>query len=172
MAEPFLGEVRMFAGNFAPNGWAFCDGQLVSISQNTALFTLLGTLYGGDGVSTFALPDLRGRAPVHAGQGAGLSPYVQGQSGGTETETLQVAQMPAHSHLVSSDNGDTGASSQPSNQLLASSGGATIYNSKPDSTMNPSMIQNAGGSQPHNNIQPYLCVSFIIAVQGYYPPRS
>ena len=172
MAEPFLGEIRMFGGNFAPTGWALCNGQLLSIAQNTALFSILGTYFGGDGVTTFGLPNLQGRVAVHWGQGAGLSPYNLGQNGGSENVVLQVNQMPAHSHLVSSDTGDTGASSHPNGQLLASSGANAIYNKNADSTMNPSMIQNAGGSQPHPNIQPYQCVTFIIALQGIYPSRN
>jgi microcystin-dependent protein len=172
MAEPFLGEIRMFGGNFAPRGWALCNGQLLPISQNTALFSLLGTTFGGDGVSTFGLPNLQGRVPIHWGQGAGLSNYNLGQVGGAENVTLQVAQMPAHSHLVSSDSGDTGASSHPNGQLLASSGANAIYNKNADSTMLPSMIQNTGGNQPHANVQPYLSVTFMIALQGIYPSRN
>lgn len=172
MAEPFLGEIRMFCGNFAPTGWALCNGQLLSIAQNTALFSILGTSFGGDGVQTFALPNLQSRVPIHWGQGAGLSPYNLGQSAGAENVTLLQNQMPAHSHLVSSDTGDVGTSSHPNGQLLASSGAATIYNANADSTMNPAMIQNAGGNQPHTNIQPYLCLTFIIALQGIYPSRS
>jgi microcystin-dependent protein len=173
MAEPYLGEIRMFGGNFAPNGWALCNGQLLSISQNTALFSLLGTTYGGDGVSNFALPNLQGRVPIHAGQGAGLSPYTQGQSSGSENVTLIVNQMPVHNHAVSAVTGTQGTTSHPNGQFLASSGAATIYNnSSPDSAMSPAMIQNAGGNQPHSNIQPYLCVTFIIAMQGIYPSRN
>jgi microcystin-dependent protein len=172
MADPFLGEIRLFGGNFAPQGWALCNGQLLSISQNTALFSILGTTYGGDGIQTFALPNLQGRVPIHWGQGAGLSAYNLGQSGGSENVTLLVNQIPAHSHLVSSDAGDQGASSHPNGQLLASSGATSIYNNNADSTMNPAMIQNTGGSQPHPNVQPYLCVTFIIALQGIFPSRG
>lgn len=172
MAEPFIGEIRMFGGNFAPIGWALCDGTLLPIAQNTALFSILGTTFGGNGVSNFALPDLRGRVPIHAGQGPGLSPYIQGQSSGSESVTLTVNQIPTHNHLVNADSGDTGASSHPRGLYLASSGANPIYNSNPDSTMNQNMIQPMGGNQPHSNVQPYLCVSFIIALQGIFPSRS
>ncbi|MGO9060293.1 MAG: phage tail protein [Candidatus Binataceae bacterium] len=172
MAEPFIGEIRMFGGNFAPSGWALCDGQLLSISQNTALFSSLGTSFGGDGVRTFALPDLRGRVPIHAGQGPGLSPYTLGESGGAESVTLVIGQIPTHNHLVNADTGDNGASSHPNGQYLASTGATSIYNSNPDSTMNPNMIQPVGGSQPHTNVEPFLCVNFIIALQGIFPSRN
>jgi len=132
----------------------------------------LGTTYGGDGVNTFALPDLRGRVPIHAGQGPGLSPYIQGQSNGSENVTLSVNQIPAHNHLVNADSGDNGASSHPRGQYLASTGANSIYNSNPDSTMNQNMIQPVGGDQPHSNVQPYLCVTFIIALQGIFPSRG
>jgi microcystin-dependent protein len=173
MSEPFLGEIRMFGGNFAPRGWAFCDGQILSIAQNTALFSLLGTTYGGDGRTTFALPDLRGRAPVHAGQGPVLSPYSLGQSGGSESVTLNTSQMPSHNHLVNVDTGDNGTTSHPNGQYLASTGSISIYNNATDgSTLNQGTVQTAGGSQPHSNLQPYLCVDFIIALEGIYPSRN
>jgi microcystin-dependent protein len=173
MSEPFLGEISMFGGNFAPRGWAFCDGQLLSISQNTALFSLLGTTYGGDGRTTFALPDLRGRVPLHQGQGPGLGSYTLGQNGGSENVTLTTGQMPSHNHLVNVDTGDNGTTSHPNNQYLASSGGVSIYNSVTDSsTLNPGTVQAAGGNQPHANLQPYLCIDFIIALEGIYPSRN
>jgi microcystin-dependent protein len=171
MADPFLGEIRMFGGNFAPQGWALCNGQLLPISQNTALFAILGTTFGGDGRTNFALPNLQGRAPLHWGQGAGLSAYALGQSGGSENVTLSVSQMPAHNHLVGCDAGDNGSTSHPNGQLPASTGGPAIYHANPDATMHQAMIQSAGGGQPHTNIQPYLCVTFIIALQGIFPSR-
>jgi microcystin-dependent protein len=173
MADPFLGEIRMFGGNFAPIGWALCAGQILPISQNTALFSLLGTTYGGNGTTTFALPDLRGRVPLSFGQGPGLSNYVLGQASGSENVTLISNQMPAHAHAVSAVAGNQGTSSHPNNQFLASSGSAVIYNAgPPDSSMNAGMIQNTGGNQPHPNLQPYLCLNFIIALQGIYPSRN
>ena len=172
MADPFIGEIRMFAGNFAPVGWALCDGQIMSIAQNTALFSILGTTYGGNGVNTFGLPDLRGRVPIHMGQGIGLSDYALGEVSGEENVALTTSQMPAHSHLVNADSGDRGTSSHPNGQLLASSGTDSIYSSNADSTMSPNMIQAAGANQPHSNIQPFLCVNFIIALNGIFPSRS
>jgi microcystin-dependent protein len=161
------------SAEIAPRGWALCDGQLLPISQNTALFSILGTTYGGDGRTTFALPDLRGRVPVHQGQGPGLSSYDLGQSAGSENVTLSTSQMPSHNHLVNVDTGDNGTTSHPNNQYLASSGGVSIYNSVTDSsTLNPGTVQAAGGSQPHSNLQPYLCIDFIIALEGIYPSRN
>jgi microcystin-dependent protein len=175
MAEPFLGEIRMFAGNFAIYGWAFCEGQLLPISQNTALFSLLGTTYGGNGTSDFALPDLRGRTPVHAGQGAGLSPYVIGQVGGAETVTLTEAQVAAHTHAVNACNG-TGTLVPAAGHYWANDGatrGAQVYASTANTTMNPAVFaQSAGGGQPVSNIIPYLAVSFIISLFGIYPSRN
>lgn len=184
MAEPYLGEIRMFAGNFAPQGWAFCNGQILSISQNVALFSLLGTYYGGNGTSTFALPDLRSRVAIHQGQGQGLSPYNVGQVGGVENVALTVAQLPAHSHNVTCDATSTSRAttgfgqsvgSTPANNFpgLAAVAGEGVYSTGPAaSTMNPAMIAPNGGNQPHTNIQPYLSVSFIIALQGIYPSRN
>ena len=179
MAEPFIAEIRMFGGNFAPVNWAFCDGSLLSISQNSALFSLLGTTFGGNGTTNFALPDLRGRVPVHAGSGPGLSPYALGQSGGTETVNLSVAQMPAHNHLVQ-PNCTAGVPQSPVNDPAnafpaateSSTGGPAIYGTPAGATMGATPSAVAGGSQPHPNIQPYLCVNFIIALQGIYPSRS
>ena len=169
--EPMIGEIKMFAGNFAPRGWLLCDGQLLSIQAYSALFSLLGTTYGGDGRNTFGLPDLRGRVPIHAGQGGGLSDYHQGHSGGTETVTLTESHMPAHNHSVSNAQGPVDSSDPESNMLTA--GESQIYSSQPaQSNMNPSMINNAGGGQAHNNIQPYLAINFIIAIEGVYPARS
>ena len=173
MAEPFLGQIIMFAGNFAPVGWAFCDGQLLPISQNTALFSLLGTTYGGTGITTFALPDLRGRVPLHVGQGPGLSSYVLGQVGGAENATLQVTNLPSHTHSVNcSSSGGNQAS--PGGNFLAveSTGTSANYSSgPPDSAMNAQALGPVGGNQPFSIQQPYGCVTFVIALQGIYPSR-
>lgn len=178
MSEPFLGEVRMFGGNFAPTGWALCNGQLLPISQNTALFSILGTYFGGDGQTTFALPDLRSRVPIHQGQGLGLSPYTQGQQAGSEQITLLQNQMPAHTHIVSASGTTANASTAAGNFLATAapargqSSAADIYGPSASATMSPAMVAPAGNSLPHANIQPSLCVTFIIALQGIYPSRS
>jgi len=173
MSEPFIAEVRIFAGNFPPRGWAFCDGQLLPISQNTALFSLIGTTYGGDGRTTTALPNLQGRAPMHAGRGPGLTPRNLGQRGGTETVTLSEAQMPQHSHtLVASEEetGDAGATTPVGNWFGA---GIQLYqDAAPDVQMSGAMLPNTGGGQDHNNLQPYLAMYFIIALVGQYPSRN
>ena len=171
MSEPFVGEIRMFGFNFEPQGWAFCDGQLLSISQNAALFSLLGTTYGGDGVSTFALPDLRSRVPVSQGQGEGLSSYAEGQAGGTETVTLAAAQMPAHTHAVSASSSPA-ASERPARVLARSPDHSYVPEPDTDTVMNAKMIGAAGNSQPHDNIQPYLVLNFCIALQGVFPARE
>ncbi len=169
VAYPYLGEIMMFAGNFAPSGWAFCNGSLVSISSNTALFSLLGTMYGGDGVTSFALPDFRGRVPIHAGTGSGLSSYAVGQHGGEETHTLVTNEMPSHNHAANADVSN-GTSPSPSNNLPAvNSEGIEHYGSTQNGSMNANAIGATGGSQPHNNIQPYLTVTFCIATAGTYP---
>jgi microcystin-dependent protein len=172
MSEPFVGEIRMFGFNFAPQGWAQCNGQLLPIDQNTALFSLLGTTYGGDGRTTFALPDLRSRVPVGQGQGPGLSSYAEGQAGGAETVTLVAAQMPGHTHPVKASSGPAN-SDQPGGRALARSA-SHIYTAKPDTStvMNADMLGDAGNSQPHDNIQPYLAVNFCIATAGIFPSRS
>ncbi len=172
MSEPFLGEIRMFGFGFAPQGWALCNGQLLPISQNTALFSLLGTTYGGDGRTTFALPDMRSRVPVCQGQGPGLSSYAEGQAGGAETVTLAAAQMPGHTHPVKASSG-AADSDQPGGRALARSA-SHIYTAKPDTStvMNADMLGDAGGSQPHGNIQPYLAVYFCIALTGIFPARN
>jgi microcystin-dependent protein len=171
--DPFLGEIRMFAGNFAPVGWAFCNGQVLPISQNTALFSLLGTTYGGNGTTTFALPNLQGRVAIHQGQGTGLSPYALGQTGGAENVALTTAQMPSHSHTTSTSSGAPAAQARPSSNIPGFSQSANIYsNGAGDSSFNNSFIQPSGGGQPHENVQPYCAVSFIISLQGIYPPRS
>lgn len=166
--EPMLGEIRMFAGNFAPRSWALCDGQLLPINQNQALFSILGTTYGGDGRTTFGLPDLRGRVPVHPGNGPGLSNYNLGQKAGVENVTLTSAQMPSHDHSLVAGSNDSQKS--PSGGLLANRG--EYSSNSPGATMGSSAIQNTGGSQSHTNIQPYQCVNFIIALQGVFPSRS
>lgn len=175
MAEPFLGQIIMAGFNFAPRTYAFCAGQLLSIAQNSALFSLLGTTYGGDGRVTFALPDLRSRVPVHMGQGPGLSYYSEGEAVGTETVTVLSSQLPQHNHLVAGSD-TTGGQTSPINHFPGKDGGeaATVYtNSNPPSgLMNPTMVALAGGSQPHNNMQPYLVINFCIALQGIYPSRN
>jgi microcystin-dependent protein len=171
MSEPFLGEIRMVGFNFAPRGWATCDGQILAIAQNTALFSLLGTQFGGNGQTTFALPDLRGRVPIHQGQGPGLSPRTIGEMAGETNHTLIMTEMPMHNHLVACNN--EGASTGRPAGAVPSVSGSNIYAASSDgSTMNPQMIGIAGGSQPHNNMQPYLCVNFVIALEGIYPSRS
>jgi microcystin-dependent protein len=172
MSEPFVGEIRMFGFNFAPLGWALCNGQLLPINENPALFSLLGTTYGGDGQATFALPDMQSRVPVGQGQGPGLSSYAEGQAGGAETVTLAAVQMPWHAHPVraSSSAADSG---QPDGRVLARAA-SHIYTAEPDTStvMNADMLGEAGDSQPHDNIQPYLAVNFCIALAGIYPSRS
>lgn len=175
MTDPFLAEIRMFGGNFAPNGWAFCNGQLMSISQNTALFALLGTNYGGDGRATFGLPNLMGAAPMQQGQGIGLSARWLGESGGQPAVTVVTSQMPAHTHSPNALDG-SGDATSPANAIWASAQlgriGTNMYsNAAPDQHMNPMTTGMTGGSQPHNNMPPYLCVSFIIALQGIFPQR-
>jgi microcystin-dependent protein len=178
MADPFLAEIRIFAGNFAPTGWALCNGQILAISQNTALFALLGTTYGGDGKTTFALPNLQGRVPIHQGQGPGLSEYFLGQSSGAPSVTLIQTEMPAHSHIAqaNADASSPQAGPAPGNVWGALPGRPApppIYvNSGPNTLMSPNALAIAGSSQPHNNMQPYLGLTFIIALQGIFPPRS
>lgn len=173
MANPYLGEIRIFAGNFAPKGWALCNGQLLAISSNTALFAIIGTYYGGNGTSTFALPNLQSRVAIHQGQGTGLSPYNVGQIGGTETITLNSQQMPRHNHNVNTFNGP-GGTIHPANAILGSTSSDKPYftGASDGSTLNPNAVSFAGNSQPHENIQPYQCVTFIIATQGIFPPRN
>ncbi len=168
--DPFIAEIVMFGGNFAPRGWAFCDGQLLPIAQNTALFSLIGTFYGGDGRTTFALPDLRGRVPVHPGHGPGLTSRTLGERGGTETETLTANQIPPHSHLLRANSGRAD-STDPSNATIAKANEDTYNENNTDVNMKGDTA-NAGGGQAHNNMQPYLCVNFIIALQGVFPSRS
>ena len=171
MANPFVAEIRIFGGNFAPIGWAFCDGQLMPISQNTALFSLLGTTYGGDGRTTFGLPDLRGRSPLHQGQGPGLTSRPLGEPAGVETVTLTQSQTPMHTHAIAG--GAAAAATTPGANLLGKPASAKIYGPATSIVpMSPSAIGPAGQNQAHDNRQPYLVLSFIIALQGIFPPRS
>ncbi|KAA3663380.1 MAG: phage tail protein [Chloroflexi bacterium] len=173
MSEPFVAEIRIFAGNFAPRGWAFCDGQLLPISQNTALFSLIGTTYGGDGRSTTALPNLQGSAPMHPGRGPGLTSRRLGQRGGVEFVTLSEAQMPNHTHTLTAANARAGVGS-PNGNAFNNSIGETAYQTTASNlvTMASAMDQNEGGSQAHNNLQPFIALNFIIALVGLYPSRS
>lgn len=194
--DPFLGQIIMFAGNFAPRGWAFCDGQLLPISQYSALFSILGTIYGGDGRTTFALPDLRGRVPMHPGNGPGLSSRRLGEKGGAETNILNVTQIPSHNHSASATasgaatgvlraSSGSGDSTTPSGNVLAETAEDNYSSAAPDVDMHANAVvinmsglnvnvtvANTGGNQPINNMQPYLCVNFIIALQGVFPSRS
>jgi microcystin-dependent protein len=173
MADPFVAEIRIFPFNFPAKGWAWCDGQLMPISQNTALFSLLGTTYGGDGKSTFALPNLQGRAPMHPGQGPGLSLHDLGEESGSQTVTLLTTEMPAHPHTMRGDTVDTADTNVPSpSASFAQSSGGTLYQASSNTQLAAQALTPAGGNQPHNNMQPYLTVYFNIALQGVYPPRS
>lgn len=176
MADPFVAEIRIFPFNFAPKGWAWCNGQLLPLSQNTALFSLLGTTYGGNGKSNFALPDLEGRAPMHPGQGPGLSLHDLGETGGSETVTLLESEIPAHSHTVVAQvpPADT---NQPGGHVWARASVGNVNPYQPPAgaplvSMSPSALTPAGGDQPHNNLQPYLTYNFNIALQGVFPPRG
>ena len=169
MAQPYVGEIRMFAGNFAPAGWMFCEGQLLPISENETLFNLIGTTYGGDGESTFALPDLRGRVPIHMGTGGGLSTYILAETGGTEEVTLTVNQIPGHTHSLLASAAIANQTA-PAGNVLAQSTAASIYiEDVPTANMAATAIGPVGGSQPHTNFQPYLCVNFIISLFGLFP---
>ena len=172
MSEPFVGEIRMFAGNFAPRGWAFCDGQLLAVSQNDALFSLLGTIYGGDGRTTFGLPDLRGRIPIHAGHGPGLSSRQLGARSGQEAVTVTVNQLPAHSHPLQATT-DLADETSPAGAVPAQPSAAQLYFANaPSQAAASAAITNVGGSQSHTNLMPSLCVHFIIALFGIYPSRN
>ena len=172
MADPFVAEIRIFCFNFAPRGWAWCDGQLLPLSQNTALFSLLGTTYGGDGKSTFALPDLQGRAPMHPGQGPGLSLHDLGETGGSETVTLIESEIPAHAHGMHVSQAD-GVERNPPGQLCATGIGIGMYAAPAGALtqLAPQALTPAGGDQPHNNLMPYVTYYFNIALQGVFPPR-
>jgi microcystin-dependent protein len=174
MADPFVAEIRIFPFNFAPKGWAWCDGQLMPLSQNTALFSLLGTTYGGDGKSNFALPDLQGRAPMHPGQGPGLSLHDLGETGGSETATLLESETPAHSHPLRGSSDDGELKAPAASRVLARSLGGFAYQNVTTGLqpMSDQALAPAGGDQPHNNLQPYLTFYFNIALQGVFPPRT
>jgi microcystin-dependent protein len=171
--DPFIGEIQLFAGTFAPKGWALCNGQLLPIAQNTALYSILGVQYGGDGKTTFALPNLQARAPLGQGQGPGLSGKVLGQMGGASTVTLSVNEMPNHSHLPNTQSVEGVA--DPTNAIWGKTTGArggSAYGPKVDLPMNPAAIQSTGNSQPHTNMQPYVGINYIIALTGVFPPRG
>ena len=170
MSEPFVGEIRMFAGNFAPRGWAFCDGQLLAVSQNDALFSLLGTIYGGDGRTTFGLPDLRGRIPIHAGQGPGLSERRLGSKAGAENVTLTVNQLPSHRHDWRAST-DLASTRDTANAVLGQSVPDIYTTRSAPINLNSATVGNVGGSRSHTNLMPFLCVHFIIALVGIYPSR-
>jgi microcystin-dependent protein len=173
MADPFVAEIRIFPFNFAPKGWAFCDGQILPLSQNTALFSLLGTTYGGDGKSNFALPDLQGNVPMHPGQGPGLDLYDLGETGGAQHVTLLESEIPSHSHALRADTLDIADTNVPNpNASFALSSGGTLYQNASNTTLSDQALAPAGGDQPHNNMQPYLTLNFCIALQGIFPPRG
>jgi microcystin-dependent protein len=174
MADPFVAEIRIFPFNFAPKGWAFCNGQLLPISQNTALFSLLGTTYGGDGKSTFALPNLQGQAPMHPGQGPGLSLRDLGEMSGAETISLLVSEIPIHPHTMQAFATPADLKEPQAGAVLTRNQNGAIYNTTISNfvQMAPQALTPAGGSLPHNNMQPYLTLNFCIAMQGVYPPRS
>lgn len=174
MSEPFVGEIKMFAGNFAPRGWALCDGQILAVSQNDALFSLFGTIYGGDGRSTFGLPDMRGRFPIHAGSGPGLSTRKLGAKGGAEQVAVSANQIPAHSHRMRCTT-EAGNQRSPEGAIPATeaAGVTNVYSdAEPDATMGLSEPTATGGGQAHANLMPFLCVHFIVALFGVYPSRT
>lgn len=171
MSEPFVAQIQIVGFNFSPRGWAQCDGQLLPISQNTALFSLIGTIYGGNGQSNFALPNLQNSSPIGADQGPGLSSYTQGEEGGISTVTIPVSAIPVHTHVMNGDAG-TATTGAPAGGMLAVSNTPTYAPNADTGEMSPSAIGPAGGSQPHNNRQPYLGVNFVIALQGIFPSRN
>jgi microcystin-dependent protein len=173
MAQPYVGEIRMFAGNFAPAGWMFCDGQLLPISENETLFQLIGTTYGGDGQETFGLPDLRGRVPLHAGQGPGITQnYVLGEMAGAEGIALQTQQIPIHNHAFAVNSG-IGTDTNPTNKFMAASlTGKAYYAATPDKQMFNQILSPVGGNQPHENMHPYGVISFIISLFGIFPSQT
>jgi microcystin-dependent protein len=175
MGEPFVGEIRMFAGNFPPSGWAFCSGQLMPISENEVLFQLVGTTYGGDGQETFGIPDLQGRVPIHMGQGPGLSQNYQiGEKAGTETVTLTVNQIPSHNHVPAASSAAGDQVTPVNNFWSSTSTGDQTYDVAitPSGTLNTTLIGLTGGSQPHDNVAPFLCISFIISLFGVFPSQT
>lgn len=171
-SDPFLGSIMMVGFNFAPIGWLLCNGQLVSIADNDALYSLIGTNFGGDGITTFGLPDLRGRIPIHQGQGPGTSNYVIGQMAGTETVTLTVNQIPSHNHSLLASTASGSAGSPAGDYIAVNADGITSYSGSATGNLNAGSIQSQGGNQPHNNMQPYLVVNFCIAMNGIYPTQS
>lgn len=176
--EVYIGEIRMFAGNFAPRGFALCNGQLLAISQNTALFSILGTTYGGNGTTTFALPNLQGRFPMHAGNGQGLSPRVLGEVGGEESVTLLTTQIPAHTHMLAASTAAVPDAPSPENNFNGittdpnSGSSYNTYNTTKNAAMNPAAISITGGSLPHDNMPPFQCINYIIALTGIFPSRN
>ena len=173
MSEPFVGEVRMFGGNFAPRGWAFCDGQLLAIAQNDALFSLLGTIYGGDGRTTFGLPDLRSRVPLHAGSGPGLTPRQLGARGGSEQVTITANELPSHDHGPMQFSTGAGVSNDPTESIPANSPSVDLWIEDQQTTgLDASAVSISGGGQQHANVMPFMCVYFIIALFGIYPSRT
>jgi len=175
MADQFLAEIRIFTGNFAPVGWALCQGQLLPISQNTALFSLIGTFYGGNGTSNFGLPDFQGMAPINQGQGAGLTERFLGETSGTETVSLLQTEIPSHNHQLQGSTNGADQTTPAGNVWAGSNVGRTpppLYSTTQNTTMSLNALAPTGGSQPHNNMHPYLALNFIIALQGIYPPRS
>lgn len=174
MGEPYIGEIRMFGGSFAPAGWAMCQGQLMPISENDALFTLIGTTYGGDGQETFGIPDLQGRAPMHAGQGPGITQnYILGEKAGVESVTLTTQQIPIHNHAMLAAS-DFGQNPQPQGAYVAQvqTGSLYIGPADPMANMNANSLAPVGGSQPHENLQPYLCITFILSLFGVFPQQN
>jgi len=173
MGQPFVGEIRIFAGNFAPAGWLFCDGSVLAIAENETLFNLIGTTYGGDGQSTFAVPDLRGRIPIHSGTGAGLSSRLLAESGGAEAVALDGNRLPAHTHGWRASSAQAQATAGPVGSVTASASSTLLYGSAaPASVFAPQAVIPVGGSQPHENLAPYLCVNFIISLFGIFPSPS
>jgi microcystin-dependent protein len=173
MSSPYIGEIRMFGGTYAPYGWAFCDGSLISISENDALYNLIGTTYGGNGISTFGLPNLLGRLPIHAGTGQGTQTYILGQLGGLETVTLNTNQLPSHVHTLSASTDTANATTPASNVLLSATGSTKPYHPGSGGVpLNSASVSQVGSSESHDNMMPYLCVNFIIALVGVYPPQS
>jgi microcystin-dependent protein len=170
--DPFVAEIRIYPFNFPPKGWAFCDGQLLPISQNTALFSLLGTTYGGDGKSTFALPNMQGNAPMHPGQGPGLSLHDLGETGGSETVSLLESEIPAHSHTLRASLDDADLRIPTASRSLAKANSSVYVTGNPNTALAAEGLTPAGGDQPHNNMMPYLTLNFCIALQGVFPPRT
>jgi len=169
---PYVGEIRMFAGNFAPNGWMFCEGQTLPISENEVLFQLIGTTYGGDGQETFNLPNLASRVPIHMGTGPSGTTYQLGEMAGTEQETLTVQQIPNHTHTLSASTA-AGGTNSPANAVVAASPSVQVFIvDSPDNNLNPAAVTAAGGSQPHENTQPFLCINFIISLFGVFPSQT